>query len=209
MGVLLNSRDLQKALSKLAEMPGTEAMAELVKVCEPMVEMTSGHFPLYMREDLRQEVRIDLSNRGEALAADVKSGKVRDPMSYIMRMMMNAATDYAKKTHSIECKLVRIDDIQIEFAVYPKTYEKTKLLKKIRIALEHFYKARYPDEEYSERASRFAFIMLSGRRPTLMTNNLQRFFNGNRIAAQMAYTTALVVIRQLLEKHQEEVDCVE
>jgi hypothetical protein len=197
MGVLLSSEDLRQALGRLITRPSS--IEELLVLCEPIVEITSKRFPIYMRDDLKQEIRIDFANKAPALAQDFKNGGIKDVMSYVFRVFSNAANDYAQTEINIECKLVRIDDIQLEVALFPKTYEKSKIIKKIQNALEHFYKARYPEDGYAERASRFAYIMLAGKRPNMTTNNLQRFFNGNRIHAQLAYTTALIMIKRLLE----------
>jgi len=168
-------------------------------LCEPIVEITSKKYPLYMREDLKQEIRLDFARKAPDLAQDFKQGGIKDVMGYVFRMFTNSANDYAQAQNNIECKLVRIDDVYLEAAFFPKTYEKSKLIKKIRIALEHFYRMRYPEDGYAERASRFAYIMLSGKRPNMTTNNLQKFFNGNRIHAQLAYTTALIMIKRLLD----------
>jgi hypothetical protein len=168
-----------------------------------MTEMISKRFPQYMREDILQESRMCLTQKAEGIAMELKGGRIKDVMGYVYKTILNAANDYAALQKSIDCKLVRIDDLQLEAAIFPKTYKKSKLLKKIREALEHFYSARYPEDGYGERASRFAFIMLEGKRPNLKTNNLQKFFNGNRVYAQLAYTTALIMIKRMLERHED------
>jgi hypothetical protein len=164
-----------------------------------MNEMISKRFPQYMREDILQESRMCLTLKAEGIAMELKGGRIKDVMGYVYKTMLNAANDYAALQKSIDCKLVRIDDLQLEAAIYPKSYKRSKLIKKIKEALVHFYVSRYPEDGYAERASRFAYIMLEGKRPNMTTNNLQKFFNGRRIHAQLAYTTALIMIKKLLE----------
>lgn len=204
MGVLLNSGDLSRAVELVGSNPGKAEIGNMVMTCEPIIEMTSKRFPLYLREDLKQEVRMDLYQKCPTIAGEYKAGKIRELMGFMFRTLSNSATDFFRAQAANDCKFVRIDDIHIEVAVYPKTYEKSKMIHRIQTALEHFYKSRYPEDEYAERASRFAYIMLSGKRPNFTTNNLQRFFNGNRIAAYQAYTTALIMIKRLLEVYGEE-----
>lgn len=208
MAVVLSSGQLAGALNTISEKKSKDGIEQFIALCEPLIKLSAGKYPLYMREDMKQEARIELMKKAENLALEFKSGTVKNLFDFISRVIYNSSADYARTQKKIECKLIRIDDIEIELAVYPKTYEKTKLLMKIRKALEHFYLARYPENGYGERASRFAYIMLAGKRPTLTTNNLQSFFNGNRIHAQQAFSTSLVIIKRLLERHKEEVECV-
>ena len=175
---------------------------------EPIVSTVAKSYQLYLREDLAQELRLSCHNKFTDVYSNFKLGEVNNWITFITTNLHNTAKDYCSKQKRIESKLVRIDDIQIELVVFPKTYEKSKLIAKIRKGVEAFYINRYKNAAYAKRASRFAYAILNGQRPVFMTNNLQKFFKGNRHNAQQAYTTALAVIRMLLEAHKEEVQCL-
>jgi len=190
---------------KLSTENAAETMAARL---EPLVIMTIQNYPLYLREDLAQELRIDIFNKFRQFAREYNSGAIGDIIKYICRALTNTAIDFVRKQNNIECKLVRMEDLQIEPVIYPKTYEKSKLIAKIRRALEYYYLTRYTSKDYSNRASRFAYTILNGKRPVLMTNNLTRFFHGNRIMAQQAYTSSLLIIKMILQRRAEEVECI-
>jgi hypothetical protein len=208
MAVLLKSSDLESLLIDWREkrVSPEGGRDKLLALLEPLFEIISKSYPLYLREDMRQELMMDFSTKAEQFAKDYWTGKIGgDLVALSYTMIKNRGISYHRQQRRIECKLVRIDDVQIEVVVYPKTYQKSKLIMKIRRALESFYDQRYAKPSYSERASRFAYAILDGKRPALVTNNLQKFFNGNRHLAQQAYTTALIVIRQVLKQHEEEI----
>lgn len=164
---------------------------------------------MYMRDDLKQEVRMMIYEDYDGILDKYLKGEVIDLFSFVFKIIGNQALEFANKQKKIECKLVRLDDVELEPYFYPKTYKKTKLLKKVRKALEAFYQARYSvGSAYAKRASRFAYIFLDGKRPILETNNLAKFFGGNRALATQAYTTALIVIREVLKQNWEEVECI-
>lgn len=161
-----------------------------------------------MREDLAQELRISFNDKFDRMYEQYKTGETKDWLSYISGTLRHSAVDYHRKQKKVESKLVRIDDIVLELVIYPKTYEKSKLIAKIRKAIDAYYMNRYKNAAYARRASRFAYALLTGKRPAFMTNNLTKFFNGRRHHAQMAYTTALSIIRIVLQQHEEEVRCI-
>jgi hypothetical protein len=210
MAVLMQSGDLAEILIALKSkrISLEKASEKIVELVEPIIGIVSQRFPLYLRDDLKQELRMDFFQKISRLSADFHSGKVRDLIPWIDKIISNKAVDYMREVSSDECRFVRIDDIAIEPIVYPKTYIKSKLIMKIRKALELFYASRYPRQNYSNRASKFAYEILRGKRPVLMTNNLTKFFHGNRILAQQAYTTSMLIIKMLLDVHDEEVRCI-
>lgn len=210
MTVLLNSGDIAEVLNswrsrKLTDEQGREKLTLMV---EPLVCDVSNKFPMYMREDLRQEIRIRFfESNAKRIYDDYRKGKTSDLIGYTRRVLQLDAVDFSRKVSSADCRLVRIDDLKIELLVFPKTYERSKLIMKIRKALEAFYTNRYQTQGYANRASRFAYVMLKGERPIMATNNLQKFFGGNRLLAQQAYTTGLTIIRLIIERYREELEC--
>lgn len=163
---------------------------------------------MFIRDDLCQELRIGAFDRFKTFYGYYTNGRDNNWVAFLSTALHNDSKNYLKTQKRIESKLVRIDDVSIELVVYPKTYEKTKLIAKIRKGVEAYYLSRYKNAAYAKRASRFAYAILNGQRPAFMTNNLQKFFKGNRHNAQQAYTTALTVIRMLLDAHKEEVQCI-
>lgn len=190
-------------------LPWYKAEEQAVSLVEPLISIYAAKHPLYLREDLRQELRLGFLSKFEDLVGLYAKGTVNGNLiNFVGAMIRNLADDWVEKQVRIDSRMVRIDDVLVERVVYPKTYEKSKLIRKIRQALESFYRSRYPKEGYSDKASRFAYAILNGKRPNFETNNLTKFFNGNRIHAQQAYTTSLVIIKMILEQHEEEVRCV-
>jgi hypothetical protein len=183
-----------------------EKLGEMLSMVYPIIEVVCCRHPLYLREDLKQELGIFFMNRVPIIHENVVANRVNgNILNYVRGAFENAANTWVKRQGKIECRYVRIDDVKIEPLVYPKTYEKSKIIHKIRKALEAFYRRRFPARKYRNRASRFAYTILDGKRPNFNTNNLARFFNGNIVHARQAYTVSLIIIRRILENHRDEV----
>lgn len=211
MAVLLTSGELAEIISRFrSKNEDIDSLkAQLIGKLSNLISLSSLNCPMYLREDARQEITVCIYKDLDRIAKAYNSGEIKaDLIVYFRRAFDIIAKKFRYTNRKADSKMVRIDDVFLELVVYPKTYEKSKLLKKVRHALEDFYASRYGQKAYATRASRFAYAILNGERPSRLSDNLQRFFSGNRYLAQQAYTTAIAIIKQILERYRDEVETV-
>lgn len=208
MPILLTSKELEGPILELSrrfEQPNLHE--KVLQLVEPIVKITADQrCPMYLRDDMEQELRLLFFRRLPNIVECYRNGEVKSGnlVDYIFGFFRIEAKHWLEGQIKIECKYVRIDDTKIEPTIFPKTYEKSKLIRKIRLAMEAFYRSRYRSKGQADRASKFAYLILDGKRPIFEGNNLVRFFGGNVEYARQAYSTALVIIRQIIESHSEE-----
>lgn len=205
MPIVLDSKRLGEILLAIHDKPDKSKEIEaLLAIVNPIIRLTADRFPAHMSDDLQQEVRMSLMKKAPYLAQAYHDGKLDNPTNYLFTLCYHAGINYIKSEEKHTDHLVPISDIKIEPAISPRTYDKLRILDKVKEEVLSWIRVRFTKKIDSSRAERYVDRILGGLRPSFKTRVVEKFYKGTQAPAKDTYSIVLQKIRELLFEHQKE-----
>lgn len=199
MGILGRSSEIEAAIYEFhADRQDPSKANKVMDLWRPFILTIVEKHPIWLRDDLQQELGMVLHRQLPAIVDLQRAGKVRRLIPYIIGVLDKRAISWVRAQIKENDKFVPIDDALLDVAVHPsENKDGVELLAYVRKAVNVMIRARFKERSQATRASRWAQILLAGKRPRLETNHLAQF-NGTRYqAAKHMYSIVLHRIREL------------
>lgn len=203
--ILLDNKALKDIFADIAKNPdANEPKERLINSLNKVVKCTIERYPLNLREDLSQELLMVILKKANYLADLYNKGEIKDLTGYVFRLLHNAAINCSEKERSHNTRFVSLEDIKVDKAYFPNSYQKYKVVDRIKEEVTDYVLARFVSKRDSGRAIKYIDCILEGKRPSFKNETVQKWYSGKYLTAKEAYSIVFNEIKRRLLKYRDE-----